>query len=977
MRYAVGIGLAMLGLAVTALVTSATDEPVFTVLIGMVAVAAWYGGLGPGVAAIVTGWFGGWWILLEPPTVLGAPPDEAVARWAVGLAAACVIVAVAAAMRRGRERAVTEAGEAEAAQLMTAGIQRLASELSAAVTQSDVARALVEHTPPLVGARGGALGMIDGSDLVIVDPLGTVEQTITPGLRLPLTARAPIAKAARDGEPVISVDRASFRRDYPDGADLAPYAHGALAVPISIAGRVVGAMGFPFGLPGTVSESTLSIARIAADLGGQALERAELYEDERSMRRALDAILRTAPRFAASSLEEGVASVCEEARATFGADIAQVWRIGDGTQWEVLWRKPEHGDIPPGTVVSLADYPGLPEALEQLRLSFVPDVQAVLEGSALEHVRRHGVRSSLRVPIVIEGEVSKLLILQWQGVIAEPGPSQILLARRFADQAGLVLEQLERRAAERAAARAAEDTKRLLDVTSALTSVASLPDVAAAILEEGCRSLGARAGVVVLKHRADDVLERVETTAEGVDTPDPATLALLTEALRSGEQLAAASVSELHARVDLDADDAVYQSWLAIPFTVARKVVGGLGLAFDTPQQLSLADLDFAKALGRQAGVSVERALQYESERTIAETLQQSVLPESLPFVDGVQMAARYLPGTAAVDVGGDWFDAISLPDGRLGLAVGDVVGKGVRAAATMAQLRNGLRAFALDQMRPSATVARLNRLTGEVDESAFATLVYAVVDPGRRVVRFTSAGHPPPLVIYPDRRTEFAEGGRSLPLGVSASAAFEQDVIELPTGSTLVLFTDGLVERRGSTLAEGFERLRAAAAEAPGDPERLVDHVLDQLVGDAVRGDDIAVLAVRLLAAAPAPLDLRLPATPRSLDVVRDALRLWLANAPVSDEEAHEVVLAAWEACANAVEHPQDARKHAFTLSARADDGRILIDVTDSGSWRNGRGHPDRGLGLHLIRSVMTTVSVLRGEDGTRVHMEKALVEP
>ena len=317
-------------------------------------------------------------------------------------------------------------------------------------------------------------------------------------------------------------------------------------------------------------------------------------------------------------------------------------------------------------------------------------------------------------------------------MIAEPGPSQILLARRFADQAGLLLEQLERRAAEGAAARAAEETKRLLDVTSALAAAASLPDVAAAILGEGCRSLGARAGVVVLRNPASDLLEPVEATAPGVHTPDPATFALLTEALQSGEQLAVASAAALPARLELDAGAITYQSWLAIPFTVARRVVGGLGLAFDEPRQLGGADLDFARALGGQAGLSIERALQYESERTIAETLQQSVLPESLPVVEGVQMAARYLPGTAAVDVGGDWFDAISLPDGRLGLAVGDVVGKGVRAAATMAQLRNGLRAFALDQMRPSATVSRLNRLTGEVDESAFATLVYAVVDPRR-----------------------------------------------------------------------------------------------------------------------------------------------------------------------------------------------------------------------------------------------------
>jgi anti-sigma regulatory factor (Ser/Thr protein kinase) len=290
-----------------------------------------------------------------------------------------------------------------------------------------------------------------------------------------------------------------------------------------------------------------------------------------------------------------------------------------------------------------------------------------------------------------------------------------------------------------------------------------------------------------------------------------------------------------------------------------------------------------------------------------------------------------------------------------------------------MAQLRNGLRAFALDQMKPSSTVARLNRLTGEVDESAFATLVYAVLDLERRVVRFTAAGHLPPVVVYPDRRVAFLEGGRSLPLGVSVEAEFEQEAVELPTGSTLVLFTDGLVERRDRPLGDGLELLREAIAEGPGDPERLVDHLLERLVGQGVRGDDIAVLAVRLLAAAPAPLDLRLPASRGSLDLARDALRVWLDNSPLSEEEAHEVVLAAWEACANAIEHPQEARVPVFTIAARAGDGRVLIDVADTGRWRNGHSDPDRGLGLHLIRSVMTTVSVVHSSGGTRVHMEKA----
>ena len=550
---------------------------------------------------------------------------------------------------------------------MTAGIQRLASALSAAVTPSDVARALVEHTPALLGARGGALGLVEGSDLVIVDPLGTVDQTLTPGLRLPLTSEAPITVAARDGVPVIAADRTVFRRDFPDGAALAPYAHGAVAVPIRIANKVAGSMGFPFGRPDVVTESTLAVAQIAANLGGQALERAELYDDELSLRRALDAILQVAPRIAGTTLEEAEEAVCEEAQSTLGADIVQVWRPGAHGVFEVSCRRPADPSIPRGTAVWLDDYPGLAEALAVVQPSFVGDVQAVVSGAALEHARHYGVRSSFRIPIVVGGEISRVLVLQWHTEIPVPGPSQSLLARRFADQAGLALEQADRRAAERAAALAAVQTKRLLDVSSSLAAAADLPDVATATLDHAARSLGAEAGVVVLQHHPDDALETIDVEApSGLSDPDPATLTLLADALRDGELLAVESADSVWL-AELDPADVRYRSWLAIPLVAGGKVMGGLGLAFADPRPFDAADLDFARALGRQAGVAVERALRFESERTIAETLQQSVLPESLPAVDGVQMAARYLPGTAAVDVGGDWFDAIPLGDGRLG----------------------------------------------------------------------------------------------------------------------------------------------------------------------------------------------------------------------------------------------------------------------------------------------------------------------
>jgi serine phosphatase RsbU (regulator of sigma subunit)/anti-sigma regulatory factor (Ser/Thr protein kinase) len=419
---------------------------------------------------------------------------------------------------------------------------------------------------------------------------------------------------------------------------------------------------------------------------------------------------------------------------------------------------------------------------------------------------------------------------------------------------------------------------------------------------------------------------------------------------------------------------AKHESFLFVPLVAGGRTNGLVITSWATSVALADEDRTFIETLASQAAQALDRARHFESERTIAETLQRSVLPVSLPRIESVQLAARYLPGTDEVDVGGDWFDAIHLPNGRLGLAVGDVVGKGVQSAATMAQLRNALRAFALDQMRPSSTIARLNRLTEEMSESAFATVVYAVLDPETGVCRFTSAGHPPPLVVLPDGRAEFVEGGRSLPLGTGATARYRQATRVLPVGSSMIFYTDGLVERRAESIDEGLERLRRAAEEASGEPERLVEHILATLVGNEGRGDDIAVLVVRLLAVAPHPLELRLPNAPRSLDLVRDALRVWLTHAPVTQLEAHEIVLATWEACANAVEHPDRGSEGSFEVLAELVDSAVRVTVTDTGRWLPERDRPDRGLGLRLIRSVMSSVEIDPQEDGTTVRLEKEL---
>jgi anti-sigma regulatory factor (Ser/Thr protein kinase) len=398
-------------------------------------------------------------------------------------------------------------------------------------------------------------------------------------------------------------------------------------------------------------------------------------------------------------------------------------------------------------------------------------------------------------------------------------------------------------------------------------------------------------------------------------------------------------------------------------------------LGWRTAQALEPDDRAFAGTFASQCGQALDRAIRYESERTIAETLQQSVLPQALPEVDGVTFAARYLPGESGVDVGGDWYDAFALPDGRIALVVGDVVGKGVRAAATMGQLRNSLRAFASEHADPGEVVRRLGRMVDALPEAPFATLAYLVLDVSARHCRYVVAGHPPPLVVHPSGDAVYLEGGRTLPLGVDVDAPIEVADATLETGATVVLYTDGLVERRDASIDEGFAAVRESAGSVAAGPDTLIDHVLRGAFGDAERDDDVAMLVVRLEPHGADVLDLRLPADRDGLRRMRATLGEWLVELGAEPEALHDVLLAAWEACANAVEHAQGPASGTFTLHADRDGDAVRLRITDTGRWRvPGAAPGERGLGLPLMRGLMDRVDIVHAASGTVVVLERRL---
>jgi anti-sigma regulatory factor (Ser/Thr protein kinase) len=287
-----------------------------------------------------------------------------------------------------------------------------------------------------------------------------------------------------------------------------------------------------------------------------------------------------------------------------------------------------------------------------------------------------------------------------------------------------------------------------------------------------------------------------------------------------------------------------------------------------------------------------------------------------------------------------------------------------------MGQMRIGLRAYAQDGTPPGEVLARLNDLVRASGEREMATIAYLVLDPSDGRIDYAVAGHPPPLVIGPGGESRFLRDSRGAPVGVSSARRFDPaDDVLLP-GETLLLYTDGLVERRGQSLDEGLDELVRRATDAAHAPDGLCERLVEDLEHLA---DDVAVLAIRRPGTSNEPLECRVRAVPESLSAMRRSLAVWLVAAGAGEDDAYDVLLAVGEAAANAVEHAYGPVDAEFVLRAEAADGEVHVTVADNGRWRPARG-ANRGRGIDLMRQLMDEVDVTIADHGTVVRMRRAL---
>ena len=414
-------------------------------------------------------------------------------------------------------------------------------------------------------------------------------------------------------------------------------------------------------------------------------------------------------------------------------------------------------------------------------------------------------------------------------------------------------------------------------------------------------------------------------------------------------------------------------SLAAAPMAVEGRLHGVLQVGTTTKRKFSSADQGLLQLIADRAALAVQHARLYEREHGIVETLQRALLPARLPQLPGVHVAARYLPGGMGSDVGGDWYDVFPLDNGQIGIAIGDVAGHGLRAAALMGQLRNSLRAYAIEGHPPANVVDRLNRLVRDLEQGWMATLLYMVLSPDDSEIRFANAGHMPAMTLeMGDAR--FIDIARGPPLGVGADEEYVEVVEPINPGSTIVIFTDGLVEQPGIAPDVSLARLAKNALSGTCDnPDALCDHLVREQLGEGQPRDDVAFVAIHTVPLSGERLALRLPAEPKALSSVRRALTRWLDAAGATQDEAQAIQLACHEACTNAIEHGYRFGEATFEVLGELHDGELTLTVTDSGGWR-GAGDADRGRGFALMEGLMDGVEVTPGREGTTVVMTRRL---
>ncbi|WP_406830353.1 ATP-binding SpoIIE family protein phosphatase [Pedococcus sp. KACC 23699] len=530
------------------------------------------------------------------------------------------------------------------------------------------------------------------------------------------------------------------------------------------------------------------------------------------------------------------------------------------------------------------------------------------------------------------------------------------------------------------------------ELASALGTAVTVDDVCKVALREAVAAFDARSAGICLpspehggwriarRHRIEDL------------SPDEERLPLIWSEV---PQDLAETVSWAVGEREVHRSDSGELVVVPLETRTVRAAIVGFREATELPASFGVVLSAFTDLVAEALG----RAVVYDAERSTAELLQRTLLPPSLPQSDAISVAARYEPVSEGTVAGGDFYDSFFLPDGRLALVIGDVVGRGVMAATVMGQVRAAVRGAALADSRPNVVMGALDRVVWDLDAlwpaslplgtararpgmsfggELFVTMLYATITPETGVVEIASAGHPvPALLSGRSARADGAPRGQLLtmpvgpPLGIGGARPATELLLEV--GDMLVAYTDGLLERRGEDLAAGEERLLGVLADLPpSSPRRVAQLVMEAMVPPSGQEDDCAVLTVGRSPAGYRRRTLVVPPMPESVRAARDWARAQLTQWHVGDADQYTIVTGISELITNAVLHA-GTESH---LTMDLDSGQVSVTVADSGNrgeplLTGGEAMAVRGRGLSLVKAISDAFGSHRTSAGTTVWFE------
>jgi serine phosphatase RsbU (regulator of sigma subunit)/anti-sigma regulatory factor (Ser/Thr protein kinase) len=788
---------------------------------------------------------------------------------------------------------------------------------------------IVDAAMELSGARYGALAVrgSDGTSVSFVSS-GIGEDTaqrlsdlpVGQGLRVDdLSAHPPTELSAHD-----------------------PTIRALLGLPITVRGTDFGNLYLADDRPGRVfSDSQEGAVRALATAAAAAIDNARLFERERESAKWTKASREITTALLSGDPQTGPLQLI----------VNRALDLADAEQAILL--VPQEPDLPANGVGTL-----VVAATAGRYASEVIGRQVPMDGSTTGGVARRGLplitdsfqypiegftnvgeRSAIVMPLIADDTVLGVIAVARRPLQPAFGDDYLELVSDFAGHAAIAL---------------ALAAGRQHALNQELAQADTVDDALNAAAEELRRLWRARRVLAVTfpAHSPSDAAPQVVSVGEAGQWADlpPSTRQMLT-ALRDGDLLTPNTTLAGTAGIAMQHPEGVLVVWI--------------DLAEQRP--FTLEDQTLLTVLAGRLGQGLQRVHQVDQQRETALALQHAILgPAHLPH----GFAVRYQAASRPLQVGGDWYDVVELEDGRIALIVGDCVGHGLAAATVMGQVRSACRALLFGNPSPGAALAGMDRFAARLPGAQCTTVVCAVLNPDTGELVYSSAGHPPPILVYADGTTRLLDEGHTIALGIRADWPRPEAHVTIPVGATLLLYSDGLVERRRMALEHGISRAAALVQDLRASAlDESADQIMSGLAPSGGYQDDVVLLLYRH----PAPLELTFPADVSHLTHTRTALRRWLTRAQMNPSQVMDTLVSAGEAVANAIEHGhRDGREGTISLRAAALVDHVQLTITDTGSWKPPQPTPDahRGRGITLMRGLMHDVAIHPGTTGTTVHI-------